>query len=114
MGDKNMDQSQSSHAQPELLEGEVLHVEEMARLCGVSGQWLHARIQEEVIHAVQREGRYFLSCTSVWRIQQVFKIERTYDADPQLAGLVADLVQEVRHLRKQLGVSGSNHGALDG
>ncbi len=108
-----MDQSQSSHAEPELLEGDVLHVEEMARLCGVSGQWLHSRIQDEVIHAVEREGRYFVSCTSVWRIQQVFKIERTYDADPQLAGLVADLVQEVRHLRKQLGVRGSNHGAFD-
>lgn len=108
-----MSQSKGLHAEPEFLEGDVLQVEEMARLCGVNSQWLHARIEQEVIQAVEREGIYFLSCTSVWRIQQVFKIERTYDADPQLAGLVADLVQEVRHLRKQLSSSDRHREALD-
>jgi chaperone modulatory protein CbpM len=90
---------------PQLLEGEVLRVEEMARLCCVTTDWLTARIEQEVIHAVQRDGAYYLSSATVIRVQQVFKIEQTYDADPQLAALVADLVQEVRYLRQQLNQS---------
>lgn len=96
----------AAHPEVELLEGDVLHVEQMASLCGVSGQWLHTRIEQEVIHAVERQGTYYLSSTSVLRIQQVSKIEQTYDADPQLAGLVADLVEEVRALKHKIRVSG--------
>ena len=91
----------------QLLEGEVLLVEEMARICGVKHDWLHTRIQEDVIHAVERDGAYYLCSTSVMRIQQVAKIEQTYDADPQLAALVADLSEEIRRLRRQLDIIGS-------
>jgi chaperone modulatory protein CbpM len=38
----------------------------------------------------------------VLRIEQLARIEQTYDADPQLAALVADLVEEVRDLRRRL------------
>jgi len=38
----------------------------------------------------------------VYRVQQVAKIEQTYEADPQLAALVADLMHEVQQLRRQL------------
>lgn len=89
-------------SEPMLLEGEVLLVEEMAKICGVERDWLHTRIEQEVIHAVQREGCYYLCSTSVTRIQQVATIERTFDADPQLAALVADLSEEVRRLRREL------------
>ena len=88
--------------QPQLLEGEVLRVEEMARLCCVTIDWLHERIEQEVIHAVHREGTYYLSSVTVIRVQQVAKIEQTYDADPQLAALVADLVEDVQQVRRQL------------
>ena len=55
-----------------------------------------------MVHAVYRDGTYYLSSATVIRVQQVAKIEQTYDADPQLAALVADLVEEVQHLRQQL------------
>ncbi len=88
--------------QPQFLEGEVLRLEEMARLCSVKTEWLQARIEQEVVHAVPRDGTYYLSSATVIRVQQVAKIEQTYDADPQLAALVADLVEEVQHLRQQI------------
>jgi chaperone modulatory protein CbpM len=80
----------TTNLDPQLLEGEVLKIEEMARICGVTHEWLHARIEQEVIHATHKEGDYQLCCASIVRIQQVHKIEQTYDADPQLAALVAD------------------------
>ena len=99
-----MTDSQKTAIAPEaeMLEGEVLRVEEIASICGVSHEWLHTRIEQEIIHAVHREGRYYLCGTSVVRIQQISKLEQTYDADPQLAALVADLTEEVRRLRRQL------------
>jgi chaperone modulatory protein CbpM len=103
MGNANMTQERTfDPLQPQLLEGEVLRVEEMARLCCVTTEWLQARIEQEVVHAVHRDGAYYLSSATVIRVQQVAKIEQTYDADPQLAALVADLVEEVQHLRQQL------------
>jgi chaperone modulatory protein CbpM len=103
MGNANMTQERTlDPLQPQLLEGEVLRVEEMARLCCVTTDWLHERIEQEVIHAVHREGTYYLSSATVIRVQQVAKIEQTYDADPQLAALVADLVEEVQQLRRQI------------
>ena len=74
----------------------------MARLCCVTTEWLQARVEKEMVYAVQHEGTYYLSSATVIRVQQVAKIEQTYDADPQLAALVADLVEEVQHLRQQL------------
>jgi hypothetical protein len=38
----------------------------------------------------------------LYRAKQVANIEHQYDADPQLAALVADLVEEVRTLRAQV------------
>lgn len=98
----NNSQNPAEPFEPQLLEGEVLQVQEMARICGVSHDWLQTRIQQEVIHATQKNGCYYLCSTSIVRIQQVFQIERTYDADPQLAALVADLTEEVRRLRQEL------------
>lgn len=81
---------------------EWIPAQDMARVCNLSHQWLMARIQENVLHAEHRGGQYYLSCTSVWRVQQIRQLERQFDADPHLAGLVTDLMEEVRQLRRQL------------
>lgn len=86
---------------PELLEGEVLPAEQTARLCCVSTKWLHDRLEQEVIYASHKDGHFYFSATMLTRIKDVAHIERTYDADPQLAALVADLMQEIRVLKNQ-------------
>lgn len=77
-------------------------IKDMARACNLSQHWLVTRIEENVLHAEVREGQYFLSCSSLWRVQQIRQLERQFDADPHLAGLVTDLMDEVRTLRNQL------------
>jgi len=103
-GDDIMTNQSTSHSADavQMLEAEALPVEEIARLCCVSMEWLEARIEQEIIYAVRRDGRYYLSGAMVYRVQQVAKIEQTYEADPQLAALVADLMHEVQQLRRQL------------
>ncbi len=76
--------------------------EDVARVCRLSLDWITTRIEDDVLPARSRGGRYYLTCATVWRVQQIERIERQFDADPQLAALVTDLMEEVRALRQRL------------
>ncbi|TSE35010.1 MerR family transcriptional regulator [Tepidimonas charontis] len=86
----------------ELIEGDALSVEQLARLCGVAPQWVLARVRDELLSATWRGGVCTFSATTVWRAQQMAAIERQFDADPALAALVADLSEELQRLRAEL------------
>lgn len=86
----------------DLIDGEMLHIEEIARMCCVSNEWVYTRIEQEILHAVNRDGRYYCTSAMLFRAKQVANIEHQYDADPQLAALVVDLVEEVQALRNQI------------
>lgn len=88
--------------QVQVIDGEMLHADDIARLCCVTTQWVHARIEQEILHAVMRDGSYYFSSQMLFRAKQVASIEHQYDADPQLAALVADLIDEVRALREKI------------
>lgn len=88
--------------QVQVIDGEMLHADDLARLCCVTPQWVHARIEQEILHAVMRDGTYYFSSHMLFRAKQVASIEHQYDADPQLAALVADLIDEVRALREKI------------
>lgn len=79
-----------------------LPVQEVARICCMSTDWLVARIEDQVLEATTIEGSYHLNPSSIPRIQHMAGVERQFDADPHLAALVADLMEEVRSLRQQL------------
>lgn len=81
---------------------EWIPLEDMARACRLDTHWLIERIEEEVLHATRRDGRYYLTCATIWRAQKIERLERQFDADPQLAALMTDLMEEVRSLRQQL------------
>lgn len=85
---------------------EWMSAEDVARVCDLNQQWLLARIEEKVLQAEYRNGQYYLSCASVWRVRHIRQLEKQFDADPHLAGLVTDLMEEVRTLRKQLRLKG--------
>jgi len=89
-------------ANPELLDDQMLELREVARICCVNHQWLLERIEQEVIQPVVRDDTYYFTSATVLRIEQVIHVEQTYDADPQLAALVADLTEEVQALRREL------------
>ncbi|MFA7438404.1 MerR family transcriptional regulator [Castellaniella sp.] len=85
---------------------EWIPLEDMARACRLDVQWIIERIQDDVLQATYRDGRTYLTCATVWRAQKIERIERQFDADPQLAALMADLMEEIRSLRQQLKLAG--------
>ena len=86
----------------EVLGAAAFSVEEAARACGVEVLWLQKRAEAGVLQVhVQSDGWRFDSVTLV-RARRVAQLESCFDADPQLAALTADLIEEVARLRKQL------------
>ena len=86
----------------EVLGAAAFSVEEAARACGVEVLWLQKRVAAGVLQVhVQSDGWRFDSVTLV-RARRVAQLESCFDADPQLAALTADLIEEVARLRKQL------------
>ncbi len=86
----------------EVLIGAVFSVEEAAQACGVDVLWLLERVEAGVLQVhVESEGWRF-DCFTLVRARRVAHLENCFDADPQLAALTADLIEEVARLRKQL------------
>ncbi|MCD8516978.1 MAG: chaperone modulator CbpM [Burkholderiaceae bacterium] len=95
-------QTNPAPSDPQVFDDDLLELQEVARICCVNLAWLHERIEQQVIEPIARESHYYFTSATVTRIQRVVQVERTYDADPQLAALVADLTEEVQALRQQI------------
>ena len=78
----------------------VFSLEELARACGVAPDWVLERVADGVLE-VSLAADCFDSVTLV-RARRVLHLERSFDADPQLAALTVDLIEEVGRLRQQL------------
>ena len=87
----------------ELLDDAALSLQQLARACAMPPEWVHTHVEAGVL---QR-------CAAAWLPSGVSPAPRAaraphrragapYDADPQLAALAADLMEEVAWLRRQL------------
>lgn len=89
--------------QTEIL-GDALTLDDLARCARVSAEWIATHVEAGALQpergAAARDWR-FTSETLV-RVRRLAQLERTYDADPQLAALTADLMEEVAQLRRRL------------
>ena len=86
-----------------LLEEACLTMEELASACSVSTEWIVRHVEEG---ALTGEGRsaveWRFTRRDVWRVQHIYRLERDFDAAPELAALVADLLEEIDTLRARL------------
>jgi chaperone modulatory protein CbpM len=86
-----------------LLEEACLTLEELARACAVSTDWVLRHMEEgclEALEGAQSEWRF--SSRDLRRVRNIRALERDYDAVPELAALVADLMEELEQLRVRL------------
>lgn len=90
--------------QVQLLGDDGLSLLELARCCRVSAEWLSARVEAGVLQPRQgrASGDWRFDTIVVQRVRRLQQLEHTYDADPQLAALATDLMEEVAWLRRQL------------
>ena len=84
----------------------ALSAEELARSCGVAPEWVRDRVESGVLQADGASGAWRFDSVTLVRARRLVALETTFDADPQLAALTADLIEEVARLKRRLGASG--------
>ncbi|RKR03284.1 chaperone modulatory protein CbpM [Kushneria sinocarnis] len=91
----------------ELLDEEHLSLEELARACAVDRQWVIERLEGGLLEEGGRHGvhHHFTSYT-LTRVRRMRRMEQDFDAVPELAALVADLLEEMDRLRTRAHAAG--------
>ncbi|NMG74874.1 chaperone modulator CbpM [Aromatoleum diolicum] len=90
-----------------LMEESWLTLEQVAAACKVEPDWLVRHIDEGLFpHVESVAGIWRFSGTMLSRARRMRQLERDFDAVPELAALMADLLEEVDELRARLGRPG--------
>jgi chaperone modulatory protein CbpM len=80
-----------------------LTVEQVALAIGAEPQWLLARLEAGLIPQAELfAGAWRCEASALLRARRMREAERAFDAAPELAALVADLLEELDRLRPQL------------
>lgn len=86
-----------------LLEDSWLTLEQVAAACSVDPAWLIRHIEEGLFpHAESVAGTWRFSGASLLRARRMRQLERDFDAAPELAALVADLLEQMDEMRARL------------
>lgn len=90
-----------------LLEESWLTLEQVAAACLVEPEWLKAHIRAGLFpHPESVAGVWRFSTADLLRARRMRQIERDFDAVPELAALMADLLEELDRLRARLEAAG--------
>jgi len=87
----------------EILQDACLTLEQLCAACALEREWLVRRVQEGLIPVTGTliaEWRF--STAHLARARRMRDIERSFEAAPELAALVADMLEEMDALRARL------------
>jgi chaperone modulatory protein CbpM len=85
------------------LEDALLSLDELSRAAAVSPQWVTERVEAGLLSAPAGEPHTWrFDSVTVQRVRLMHRYERDFEAVPELAALVADLLEEIASLRAQL------------
>ena len=83
-----------------LMEESWLTLEQMAAACGVEPDWLMRHLDEGLFPGAESvAGIWRFSGACLLRARRMHALERNFDAVPELAALVADMLEEMDALR---------------
>lgn len=86
-----------------LLDDSWLTLEQMAAACNVEVDWLLTHLEAGLMPQAQCvAGVWRCSAATLTRARRMRQLERDFDAVPELAALVADLLEEIDILRARL------------
>lgn len=86
-----------------LMEDTWLTLEQIAAACTVEPAWLLCHLDAGLFpHAESVAGVWRFSGPALQRARRMRQLERDFDAVPELAALVADLLEEMDALRARL------------
>lgn len=84
-------------------EGACLTIDELCAACSLERGWLVQRIEEGLFPApsgIVAEWRF--SASGIARARRMRALERDFDAVPELAALVAEMLEEMDELRARI------------
>jgi chaperone modulatory protein CbpM len=85
-----------------LLDDASLTLEELACAGAVSTEWVLRHVEEGFIATAGPGGaEWRFSSRTLQRVRRMHSLERDFDAGPELAALVADLLEELDQLRSR-------------
>ncbi len=92
-------------SEPEVADDFTL--EELCSACALEREWLVVRVREGLVPVTGAAGgsadtEWRFTAVALARVRRMREIERTYDAAPELAALVADMLEEMDRLRSRL------------
>jgi chaperone modulatory protein CbpM len=95
-----------------LLDDALIGLEALASSCTVSREWIIEHVHAGVLleHAEPDPGLWHFTSRDLIRARHLYALERQFDANPELAGLVVDLVEELDRLRARLKREGLSPG----
>ena len=89
------------------LEEACLTLEQLASACSVEAEWIVQRVDEGLLpSAGPSRSEWRFSAGELLRARRMRQIERDFEAVPELAALVADMLAEMDELRARLGRGG--------
>lgn len=91
-----------------LLDDAPLTLEELAAACAVEPRWVVERVEAGFLGGkfIQARTAWEFSGADLARARRLAAIERDFDANRELAALVADLMEEVKALKCRLHAAG--------
>lgn len=87
------------------LEDAKLNLEELARSYQVTHEWIIERVQCGVLlndNIDEDPAKWIFDSHSFIRTKKILAVERDFECNPELAGLVADMAEEIALLRNRL------------
>ena len=93
-------------------EMDFLTLDQLCSVCALERDWLVLRVREGLIPAVGDDDArsdhttWRFTTTALARVRRMHEIELSYDAAPELAALVADMLEEIDALRARVRRSG--------
>ena len=87
-----------------LLDDAILTLDDLAVSCTVSREWVIEHVEAGVLPVETGAGpeQWSFTGSALLRSRRLLDLERSFDANPELAGLVADLVDELQRMRMRL------------
>jgi len=93
-----------------LIDEQTLDLHELASACAVPPTWVVERVEAGLLACSSFGGEMRFASAHLTRARRMVTTERCFDANQEDAALVADLIEEVEQLRRQLQASGKRNG----
>lgn len=86
-----------------LLDDQGLSLDELCRVVDVTPEWVTERARAGLLGGIEPDAAVLrFDVVALQRVRWMLRVERDFEAAPELAALVADLQHEIARLRARL------------